>query len=105
MELVNLRSKFRIENIIYKILHKNKYINIFKDIYNLNEFCECYIIIEEERIKINQILKDNNFNYFQKIELLKNNQRLTKACFNRHIYLEKIVDNWELYREKLNFYL
>ena len=105
MELVNLRSKFRIESILFKILHKNKFNNIFKDISNLNEFCDCYIIIEEERLKINKILEENNFNYCQKIKLLKNNVRLVHACNKRQIYLQNIVNNWDFYREKLNKFL
>lgn len=105
MELVNLKTKYRIESRIFNILKKNNFKNIFKNIKYLDEFCECYIIIEEERLKINKIIQINKLSTYSKILLLKHNKKLRKACFERNIYLELIYNNWSFYREKLNYYL
>ena len=99
MELVNLKTIYRIEGRILNILENNKFKNIFKDIKYLNEFCECYIIIEEERIKINRLTTSS------KIIYMKSNKRLIDACRDRHIYLNFIYNNWDFYKEKLNKYL
>ena len=105
MELVNLKTKIRIESRIFNILKKNKFKNIFKDVIYLNEFCECYLFIERERLKLIDLVKKHNFSNYAKIQYLRNNRKLANICISRHYYLDLIYQNWNFYREKLNKFL
>ena len=98
IELVYLNTKEKIDNRLFSILEKNNFRNIFKGISILSEFSICYKIIEEERLVINKIIKNKNFNNENHIYLLKNNQRLLNACKEKNIYLEVIFQNWDIFK-------
>lgn len=98
IELVYLNTKEKIEDRLFSILKKNNFRNVFKGISILSEFSMCYKIIEEERLVINKIIKNKNFNNENHIYLLKNNQRLLNACESKNIYLEVIFQNWNIFR-------
>ena len=105
MELINLKTKNRIESRIFKILKKNNFTNIFKDVIYLNEFCECYIIIEKERIELINFISKYNLSDSEKIRHLRKNRKLINICISRHYYLDLIYKNWDFYKEKLNKFL
>ena len=88
IELVYLNTKEKIEDRLFSILKKNNFRNVFKGISILSEFSMCYKIIEEERLVINKIIKNKNFNNENHIYLLKNNQRLLNACESKKVHVE-----------------
>ena len=106
--MVNIKSKKRIETLLFNIIKKNNFNNIFKTIPVFFEFCGCYQIIEEQRIIINEKnnnLDKNNKNYNNIYWIIKQNSILKDACSKRNIYLDIIINEWEFYKKEIKIYI
>jgi len=123
IELINLNTRKYVENKLFSILKKNQFINPLNNtnsFISLHLFFHNYILIENERIKINkkldsverycdyyEILGVDRFDIMNELrkELLNKNWNLMLYCDIKNMVLDEIFNNWKFYKndKKLNF--